>query len=76
MISILDINFTWIFLIQLIFVLIDPLRAINSYNHGLPIENEDDTVANNDKNNNYHFSTSYEYEPRNIDDGMDEYKGR
>jgi hypothetical protein len=42
----------------------DPLREINSYNHGLPINKEGN-------NNNYHHSTSYEYEPTNMIIGID-----
>ena len=50
----------------------DPLREINSYNHGLP----DDNGQNNlEHSNNYHFKTSYEYEPHDNDNGVDVYQG-
>ena len=50
----------------------DPLREINSYNHRLPDDNGQNNLENN---NNYHFRTSYEYEPHNNENGVDEYKG-
>ena len=53
--------------------LIDPLREINSYNHGLAIQDGQDNIGNT---NSYHFRSSYEYEPRKHDSGVDEYKGK
>ena len=57
--------------ISISYMFADPLREINSYNHGSPIHNSQETNDINSNNNNYHFSTSYEYEPSNIDNGTD-----
>ena len=49
--------------------LIDPLRRINSYNHGL-------TNNDNSKSNDYHYKDSYEYEPGNKNHGLNDWKGK
>ena len=50
------------------FFLIDPLRKINSYNHGL-------TNDRNSNNNDYHYKNSYEYEPQNTNNGFNDWRG-
>ena len=53
-----------------VILLVDPLRKINSYNHGVTSDRD-----KNDNSNDYHFKTSYEYEPQNTNNGLDGYKG-